>query len=78
MLRTFQAVKVGKLFAKHFKVGEQQEALSKAPLSIATGTPNRMAKLADLGALRMDRVKYLLVDVALDAKQRCARHTEAQ
>lgn len=67
-----QAVKVGKLFAKHFKVGEQQEALSKAPLAIAVGTPNRLGKLADLGALRLDRVKYLLVDVALDAKQRCA------
>lgn len=63
---------MGKLFAKHFKVGEQQEALSKAPLAIATGTPNRMGKLADLGALRLDRLKYLLVDVALDAKQRCA------
>lgn len=63
---------MAKLFAKHFKVGEQQEGLSKAPVAIAVGTPNRLGKLADLGALRLDRVKYLLVDVALDAKQRCA------
>ena len=62
---------MGKLFAKHFKVGEQQEALAKGPLAVAVGTPNRIGKLADLGALRLDRLKYLLVDVHLDAKQRC-------
>ena len=68
-----QACKVGKLFAKHFKVEEQQADLAKRRLAVAVGTPNRLTKLADLGALRLDRLRLIAVDVHLDAKQRCKR-----
>lgn len=37
---------------------------------VAAGTPNRLCKLADSGALRLDRLKHVVLDVALDAKQR--------
>ena len=68
---TWQACKVGKLFAKHFKVEEQRADLATRRLAAAVGTPNRLAKLADLGALRLDRLRLIAVDVHLDAKQRC-------
>ncbi len=66
-----QACKVGKLFAKHFKVEEQRAELAQRRLAVAVGTPNRLTKLADLGALRLDRLRLIAVDVHLDAKQRC-------
>lgn len=65
-----QVCKVAKLFAKHFKVEEQQKELSSRPVNIATGTPNRMAKLAETGHLKLNRLKLLLIDCALDAKNR--------
>lgn len=62
--------KIGKLFAKHIKVEEQQDILKSTFMGIAAGTPNRIVKLADLGALKLDRLKLVLLDVQLDAKQR--------
>ena len=59
-----------KLFAKHFKVAEQQALLTKSAPAIAVGTPHRLAQLADLGALQLGRLRLVLIDVALDAKQR--------
>lgn len=38
-------------------------------VNIATGTPNRMDKLAELGNLKFDSLELAVVDVALDAKQ---------
>ena len=50
--------------------------LAQAPLlqvmCLAAGTPNRLCKLADGGALKLDRLKHVVLDVNLDAKQRCA------
>jgi len=63
--------KVAKLFAKHFKVGEQLQALQASCTNIATGTPNRMDKLAEEGSLKLGRLQLVVLDVALDAKQRC-------
>lgn len=68
--RTLQACKVAKLFAKHFKVPEQQALLTKTAPAIGVGTPHRLSQLAALGALKLDRLSLVLVDVALDAKQR--------
>ncbi|KAK9810173.1 hypothetical protein WJX72_006098 [[Myrmecia] bisecta] len=65
-----KANKIGKLFAKHFKVPEQQQFLARQPCCVAVGTPHRLCKLADLEALKLDRLKLIVVDVHLDAKQR--------
>ncbi|PRW59924.1 DEAD-box helicase family [Chlorella sorokiniana] len=65
-----KACKVGKLFAKHFKVAEQEEMLRTQVMCLAAGTPNRLCKLADGGALKLDRLKHVVLDVNLDAKQR--------
>ena len=71
-----QACRIAKLFAKHFKVPEQQEVLEKEAVGIACGTPHRLCKLADLDALKLDNLRLLVLDVHLDAKQRC-EHTNA-
>ncbi|KAI7837305.1 hypothetical protein COHA_008820 [Chlorella ohadii] len=65
-----KACKIGKLFAKHFKVAEQEEVLRTQVMCLAAGTPNRLCKLADGGALKLDRLKHVVLDVNLDAKQR--------
>ena len=49
--------KIAKLFAKHFKVQDQIDLLSKQYFPVAVGTPNRLAKLVELGALSLSRVK---------------------
>lgn len=49
--------KIAKLFAKHFKVQDQIDLLSKQYFPVAVGTPNRLAKLVELGALSLCRVK---------------------
>lgn len=67
-----QECKVAKLFAKHLKVGDQQAALLQGAPAVGVGTPHRLAQLAALGALKLERLQLVLVDVALDAKQRCA------
>lgn len=67
-----QTYKIGKLFAKHIRLEEQEAALGARPMPVAVGTPNRLLKLADSGHLRLDRLKFIVLDVHLDAKQRCA------
>ena len=67
-----QICRIAKLFAKHFKVEEQQSDLSSRAVNIASGTPNRMTKLAESGHLKLDRLQLLLLDCALDAKNRLA------
>ncbi len=61
-------VKIGKLFAKHFKLSEQIEMLSKTYFPIVIGTPNRIEKLIELGALSLKESKVLLVDHTPDVK----------
>jgi protein CMS1 len=62
--------RIAKLFAKHFKVHEQVEALKSQPAAIGAGTPNRLAKLVEEEALKIDKIRYIVLDVRLDAKQR--------
>lgn len=61
--------KVAKLFAKHFKVQDQVDALSRSHFSVVVGTPNRLSKLLELGALSLQTVKIVLVDMAVDTKE---------
>ncbi|EFJ07629.1 hypothetical protein SELMODRAFT_448377 [Selaginella moellendorffii] len=59
--------KPGKLFAKHLKVEEQVSAL-KQRVNIAAGTPSRLKKLIDIGALGLSRLSLLVFDMHKDAK----------
>ena len=68
-MRSFQTKDylICKLFAKHLKIKDQVEALN-TDVRIAIGTPNRLLKLADAGALLLDRVEHIIVDCGKDAK----------
>ncbi len=65
-----QACRIAKLFAKHMKLPEQQKHLESHVVGVGCGTPNRLLKLADIDALKLDRLKLLVLDMQLDAKQR--------
>ena len=67
---SLQACRIAKLFAKHIKVPEQQQHLDSHAVGIGCGTPNRLLKLADIDALKLGRLRLLVLDVQLDAKQR--------
>jgi hypothetical protein len=60
--------KIGKLFAKHFKVQDQVTALQQGHFPIVVGTPNRLSKLMELGALTLSETRLILVDLEMDAK----------
>ncbi len=61
---------MAKLFAKHIKLEEQRTLLLARACGIACGTPHRLGKLADEGALSTERLRLLLIDLHVDAKQR--------
>lgn len=63
------SVKIAKLFAKHFKVQEQMQILGRNHFPIAVGTPNRLSKLAELGALKFNKTTCVIVDLAIDSKK---------
>jgi len=54
--------KTSKLFAKHFKVEEQSKNLKEKVCHLAVGTPHRVIALMDNGSLRVDRLRYVVVD----------------
>jgi hypothetical protein len=56
-----------KLFAKHMKVQEQVTAL-KEPCAIAVGTPGRLLKLVELGALSLSHTSLVILDAQQDQK----------
>ncbi len=59
------------LFAKHFKLADQVKYLAKTRVSIAVGTPARVAKLLAEGALKMTPQSVVLLDVGhRDSKKR--------
>lgn len=62
-----KACKPAKLFAKHIKVEEQVKALENY-VNIAVGTPNRVKKLIDIGALGLGSLSIVLLDMCEDAK----------
>ena len=57
-----------KLFAKHMKVQEQVEQLGSEHYPIAVGTPNRVIKLFELGALSDKQLQLVLIDNSEDTK----------
>ncbi|KAG0147310.1 hypothetical protein CROQUDRAFT_656233 [Cronartium quercuum f. sp. fusiforme G11] len=60
---------VAKLFARHFKLQEHITHLNSALVAIGVGTPNRISKLIESKALKLDRLRWLLLDTTwLDAK----------
>lgn len=65
----FQNCKIAKLFAKHIKVEDQIKMLSENAYSIAIGTPNRLNKLIELGALNLTKLKIGIIDIAEDEKK---------
>ena len=58
-----------KLFSKHMKVKAQAELLRKKPVQIVVGTPARLLRLVESGALRLNRVKWVVYDMSKDVKQ---------
>ena len=60
--------RVAKLFAKHLKVEDQVEDLKKK-FPIAVGTPSRLMKLYELGALQFSSTHLLLIDGNRDTKK---------
>jgi protein CMS1 len=65
-----RSCRVAKLFAKHFKVADQAAALKKDRVAMGAGTPHRLCALADAGALQLGALKWVVLDVHMDAKQR--------
>jgi protein CMS1 len=63
-------VRLAKLFAKHFKPKEQASYLATNVVRIAVGTPNRIAKLVADGALKLDRLEHIVLDMSRDIKTR--------
>ena len=53
---------MAKCWSKHFKVHDQVEALSKKAYPVVVGTPARIAKLFELGALCANKLQILLID----------------
>ncbi|XP_065649934.1 protein CMSS1 isoform X4 [Hydra vulgaris] len=51
-----------KLFAKHFKINEQADFLNKNVIHLGVGTPNRVAKLIELGNLSIKHLSYIVID----------------
>ncbi|KAF2757477.1 hypothetical protein EJ05DRAFT_465606 [Pseudovirgaria hyperparasitica] len=72
-LRTFQTKegKVEKLFAKHIKLKEAIETCGKVRMSFGVGTPQRVYDLIDNGALKMDKLRVIVLDAShIDTKKR--------
>ncbi|XP_051118317.1 uncharacterized protein LOC127242706 [Andrographis paniculata] len=56
-----------KLFSKHMKV-EEQVAVLKNRVNIASGTPSRIKKLIDIEALGLSRLAVVMLDMHTDVK----------
>ncbi|XP_060065423.1 uncharacterized protein C3orf26 homolog [Ylistrum balloti] len=54
--------KIAKLFAKHFKLEEQQKFLTKRVCHIGVGTPNRLHALMKSGSLHLDNIVAVVLD----------------
>ncbi|KAK5164222.1 Protein cms1 [Saxophila tyrrhenica] len=72
-LRKFQTKEafVAKLFAKHIKLKEAVETLSKTSVNIGVGTPQRIMDLLDNGALSSADLERIIIDASfIDQKKR--------
>jgi protein CMS1 len=59
---------IGRLFAKHLKVADQTEQLSKIFHPIVVGTPGRLKKLLEMDALSLEHTTHLVFDMQKDKK----------
>lgn len=67
---------VGKLFARHFKVEEQDAWLCAHVAPLCVGTPHRLQSLMERGSLRLEHTQALVIDYTWrDAKQRTVLET---
>ena len=67
---------VGKLFARHFKVEEQDAWLRAHVAPLCVGTPHRLQSLMERGSLRLEHTQALVIDYTWrDAKQRTVLET---
>lgn len=62
-------ISVAKLFGRHLDLDEQKAFLAANMVDVAVGTPNRLAKLAESGALELNALRYILLDVLPDEKE---------
>ncbi|CAG7958509.1 unnamed protein product [Penicillium salamii] len=72
-LRSFQTKEsiVGKLFAKHIKLEEAKQFLTRARSGIGAGTPTRVSDLIESGTLKLDELERIVIDGShIDQKQR--------
>jgi len=63
-----KSVRVGQLYSKHMKIGEQERQLRAAQMHIAVGTPERLRKLVDSGALSLSDLLLIVIDLSKDVK----------
>ncbi|KAI9669125.1 MAG: hypothetical protein M1831_000717 [Alyxoria varia] len=63
-LRPYQtkAITVAKLFAKHIKLKESIETVTKTKMNIGVGTPQRVIDLIDAGALKIEHLEHIVID----------------
>lgn len=59
---------VAKLFAKHLKMDQQIDHLNTHYVGIGCGTPNRITKLVEEKALKIDSTVLLVIDCAINVK----------
>ena len=62
-------VRIAKLFSRHFKVAQQRDMLHRNFHPIAIGTPNRLHKLLEVGALSLAHTDLMLLDVSQNQKK---------
>jgi len=62
-------ISIAKLFAKHIKIEEQMHFLQSTVTPICVGTPNRIKKLTENGALTITNCKILIIDTHKDDKK---------
>lgn len=62
-------LRAAKLFAKHMQVPDQIAMLEKTIYPIAVGTPNRLLKLAEAGALDLGTTELVVIDCYEDQKK---------
>jgi protein CMS1 len=71
VLGAFGVGKTGKLFGKHKQLADQAAFLKSSPVCCAVGTPARLCKLVEAGALQLGRSSMLVVETTFkDAKKR--------
>lgn len=59
---------VAKLFGRHLTVDEQASFLASNETEAAVATPNRLGRLASMGALDLKRLRWVLIDTTPDEK----------